>query len=65
MLYCYGPAAKHIAAKAGDKFGVFSTEDASLLTEKLQNYLKEGDVVLFKASHGMHLENIIEAVYGA
>ncbi len=65
MLYCYGPAAKHIAAKAGDKFGVFCTEDASLLTEKLQNYLKEGDVVLFKASHGMHLENIIEAVYGA
>lgn len=65
MLYCYGPAAKHIAAKAGDRFGVFCTEDASVLTEKLQMYTKEGDVVLFKASHGMHLENIIEAVYGA
>ncbi|MBQ4466419.1 MAG: UDP-N-acetylmuramoyl-tripeptide--D-alanyl-D-alanine ligase [Oscillospiraceae bacterium] len=65
MLYCYGPASRHIAAKAGDKFGVFCTEDAALLTEKLQNYLKEGDVVLFKASHGMHLEHIIEAVYGA
>ena len=65
MLYCYGPAAKHIAAKAGDKFGVFCTEDADVLTEKLRMYTKEGDVVLFKASHGMHLENIIDAVYGA
>ncbi len=65
MLYCYGPAARHIAEKAGDKFGVFCTEDPAMLTEKLQNYLKEGDVVLFKASHGMHLEAIIDAVYGA
>ena len=64
MLYCYGSAAKHIAAKAGDKFGVFCTEDPAVLTEKLQKYVKAGDVVLFKASHGMHLERIIEAVYG-
>lgn len=65
MLYCYGTAAKHIAAKAGDRFGVFCTDDPSVLTEKLQKYVKAGDVVLFKASHGMHLERVIEAVYGA
>ncbi len=65
MLYCYGTAAKRIAAKAGEKFGVFCTDDPGVLIEKLQMYTKEGDVVLFKASHGMHLENVIEAVYGA
>ncbi len=64
MLYCYGPAAKQIAAHAGEGMGTFCTEDAAILTAKLQAYLKPGDVVLFKASHGMHLEQIIEAVYG-
>lgn len=64
MLYCYGTAARHIAAKAGDRFGVFCTDDPAVLTDKLRKYVKAGDVVLFKASHGMHLEDIIEAVYG-
>lgn len=65
MLYCYGEAAKHIAANAGDKLGTFCTEDANILIAKLQETLRPGDVVLFKASHGMHLEAVIEAVYGA
>ena len=65
MLYCYGTAAKGIAAKAGDQIGVFCTEDAHVLTTQLQSCLKPGDVVLFKASHSMHLEQIIEAVYGS
>ncbi len=65
MLYCYGTASQFIAQKAGDKFGIFCTDDENVLVSKLQEYTKEGDVVLFKASHGMHLEKIIEAVYGA
>ena len=32
---------------------------------RLQEDLKPGDVVLFKGSHGMHLEQIIDAVYVA
>ena len=64
MLYCYGTASQAIAQKAGEKFGVFCTDDANVLIAKLQEYTKEGDVILFKASHGMHLENVIEAVYG-
>lgn len=65
MVYCYGPAARHIAAKSGDRVESFCTEDPAILTAKLQCDLKPGDVVLFKASHGMHLEQIIEAVYGS
>jgi UDP-N-acetylmuramoyl-tripeptide--D-alanyl-D-alanine ligase len=64
MLYCYGTASKFIAQKAGDKFGVFCTDDENVLISKLQEYTREGDVILFKASHGMHLENVFEAVYG-
>ncbi len=65
MLFCYGTAAKGIAANAGDAVEVFCTEDADALTAKLQETVQEGDCVLFKASHGMHLETIIERLYGA
>ncbi|MBE6850559.1 MAG: UDP-N-acetylmuramoyl-tripeptide--D-alanyl-D-alanine ligase [Ruminococcus sp.] len=64
MLFCYGTAAKDIAANAGDAVAVFCTEDAEELTAKLRETLREGDCVLFKASHGMHLEEIITKLYG-
>ncbi len=65
LLFCYGNAAKGIAENAGDAVQCFCTEDADVLTEQLRSTLKEGDCVLFKASHGMHLEKIIEQLYGA
>ncbi len=65
LLFCYGAASKNIAANAGTKAEIFCTEDADALTEKLRETLKEGDCVLFKASHGMHLETVIEILYGA
>ncbi len=64
LLFCYGSAAKGIAENAGDAVQCFCTEDADVLTEELRNTLQEGDCVLFKASHGMHLEAIIERLYG-
>lgn len=64
MLFCYGTAAKGIAEACGSGAERFCTEDADLLTKTLKNTLREGDCVLFKASHGMHLENIISALYG-
>ena len=65
MLFCYGTAAKGIAANAGDALEILCTENADELTEQLRETTKEGDCVLFKASHGMHLETIIERLYGA
>lgn len=65
MLFCYGTAAKGIAANAGDALEIFCTENADELTDQLRETTKEGDCVLFKASHGMHLETIIERLYGA
>ncbi len=65
VLFCYGTAAKGIAANAGDAIEIFCTENADELTDQLRETIKEGDCVLFKASHGMHLETIIERLYGA
>lgn len=63
MLFCYGKEAKEIASHAGDKLKIFCTENETNLIEQLQNSTKEGDVILFKASHGMHLEQVISKLY--
>ncbi len=65
LLFCYGPAARGIAAQCGGDMQIFCTEDAKELAELLKENLREGDCVLFKASHGMHLEETIAEVYGA
>lgn len=63
-LICYGKDAKYIASKA-DEMGLHSgcTSDKLMLIEYLQKMLKEDDVVLFKGSRGMRLEEIIEELY--
>ena len=63
-LFCYGKEAETIAAHAGTVHEIFTTCDAQALITKLRETAKEGDAVLFKASHGMHLETVMEAVYG-
>ena len=63
-LICYGPRSVLYAKGAGDtvKSTHFDNQDA------VCNYLKEtvrqGDAVLFKASHSMKLEDIISKTYG-
>lgn len=65
LLICYGKFAKY-AAKKADEMGHHSgsTEDPSMLSGYLKMKLKEGDVVLYKGSRGMHMEDIIKSVYG-
>ncbi|MDE6086871.1 MAG: UDP-N-acetylmuramoyl-tripeptide--D-alanyl-D-alanine ligase, partial [Oscillospiraceae bacterium] len=63
MLFCYGTESRIIAESAGDSLEIFCTEHPEILIQQLRGTLQEGDVVLFKASHGMHLENIIETLY--
>ena len=43
----------------------FHFENKEKLSKTLLETLKEGDSVLFKASHGMHFEKIIENIYSA
>lgn len=64
-LFCYGANAKYIAKRA-DEMGLHSgcTDDAGMLSEVLRKAIRKGDVVLFKGSRGMKLENIIRDVFG-
>ncbi len=65
LLFCYGSASAAIFENAGDSVEKHITEDPETLTAQLRETLQEGDCVLFKASHGMHLEEIIANLYGA
>ena len=60
-LICYGYDAKFIAAKA-DELGLHSgcTSDKLMLIEYLKKKLEKDDIVLFKGSREMKLEDIID-----
>lgn len=65
MLFAYGEQSK-FTAKAAEKNGVkavFTFIEGRALAETLFAELKSGDAVLFKASRGMKLENIINILY--
>lgn len=57
-ILAYGPLSRELAAAAGEKALLFDTPEA--LLEALRAEAKPGDVLLFKASHGMHLEKVLE-----
>ena len=57
-ILAYGPLSRELAAAAGEKALHFDTPEA--LLEALRAEAKPGDVLLFKASHGMHLEKVLE-----
>lgn len=61
LVLAYGPLSVDLAAAAGDKGRHFDTREA--LLEALQAVAKPGDVLLFKASHGMHLELVLKAFF--
>lgn len=65
ILLTYGPQSVY-TAEAGRKGGIpevqtFDTHEG--LIKKLEEILKEGDLVAFKGSRGMELEKVIEGVY--
>jgi UDP-N-acetylmuramoyl-tripeptide--D-alanyl-D-alanine ligase len=64
MLFAYGPNGKSMAdgAIAGgmNASDVYAFEDRQLLVNELRKYAQPGDVLLFKGSHGMHMEIALE-----
>ena len=63
LLFTYGKLSKHTARGASENIGqenVFSFDDKQQLTEKLESTLEGDEILLFKASRGMKLEEIIE-----
>lgn len=64
-VFTYGERSLETAkgAKDGGVADVRSFSDKEELSKELSAYLKEGDAVLFKASRGMKLEDVIYSVY--
>ena len=62
-LICCGPHGKYIyegfRSSAPEKESHYFAEKEEFLSDA-QNYLKSGDTVLIKASHGMHFDEIVE-----
>ncbi len=66
MLLTYGELAKYVAdeAKKCGVLRVFEFDSKEELAKHLSAILKEGDVVAFKGSRGMKLEDVIDLVKG-
>lgn len=65
ILFTYGKEAE-FSADSARKAGlseVYVFSDKSLLAEKLLETLRDGDVISFKASRGMRLEEVIKKIY--
>jgi len=65
ILFTFGDMSKHSVQAAQENRIDFaqSFDDKKELIKKLEDTLKDGDTVLFKASRGMALEEVIEALY--
>ena len=66
-LYCYGENAMYIAAEASEHglaSCAFHKDSKDLMAEKIKEDLQSGDVILFKASRGMKLEEVIDEIFG-
>ena len=65
MLLTFGPESHFMAdsARRAGLVDVMEFEDRDRLAEALCEILREDDTVIFKASHGMHLEEVIYAIY--
>lgn len=57
-----GHASRYIANAVDEDKNVYSFDSNDRVVDFLDNYLKQGDVVLFKGSRGMHLEKVIEGL---
>ncbi len=64
MLVCYGKNSKHMADRA-DELGLHPafSDESKIILNFMKYKFRPNDIVLFKASRGMHLEEIIEEFY--
>ena len=61
LILAYGPLSRELADAAGEKARHFDTRETLLAA--LKEIAKPGDVLLFKASHGMHLEQVLDSFF--
>ena len=59
MILAYGPCGDYVAEGAKGNCRVF--HDRSVMAQALRSLAQPGDILLFKGSHGMHIELVLEA----
>lgn len=65
IVFTYGKESVYTAESA-EKSGVkevYSFNDKELMAKKILSVLRDGDVISFKASRGMRLEDVIKMIY--
>ncbi len=60
-ILAYGPLSLELTAAAGEKALHFDSREA--LLDALRAEARPGDVLLFKGSHGMHLEKVLDGFF--
>lgn len=63
ILFAYGNQSRFTAQAAQGIKEIYHFTDEKALAEKISQVIKPSDAVLFKASRGMKLENVINIVY--
>ncbi len=66
LVFTYGPLSVHIATAAEQRFGVdriFAFTDKAEMTATLISKCSTKDVVLFKGSRGMRLEEVLQSLH--
>lgn len=65
-LFCYGDDARYIAeeARANAALDVHYFPTKAELTDALRAYIREQDLLLFKGSHSMELEDVVDKLFG-
>ena len=58
LVLAYGPMAEYVSQGAGGKCEIF--RDRAIMAQRLKELVLPGDVLLFKGSHGMHMELVLE-----
>lgn len=66
LVFAYGPLSAHLAEAAAKRFGpdrVYAFTDKSAMTDLLLSKTDPKDIVLFKASRGMRLEESLQRLH--
>lgn len=62
LLFFYGPHANDVLEGAAEHgMTAYGFDDRDEMAQALKQAVRPGDVILFKASHGMHLELVLDA----
>ena len=65
ILVCYGDNSRYTAEKAKE-LGILNSrffDDKNELADYLKEIIKKNDLILFKASRGIKLEEVVEKLY--